>query len=102
MRFLLAVIFAVSAAGLFGCSEDVAIPETTQESVAGLIKPKLEKIAETGDRELVDDLKSYIVEDLAGVDQAKSDALMKDYNELAGMSGAEQIKAKAKEMLGKL
>ena len=44
----------------------------------------------------------HLSEDLAGVDQAKSDALMKDYNELAGMSGAAQIKAKAKEMLGKL
>jgi hypothetical protein len=103
MRFLMSLALSLSVVAVFGCGDkDVAIPQTTTDSVAGLIKPILEKIVETGDRELVNDLKSYIQEDLAGVDQAKSDALMKDYNELAGMSGAAQIKAKAKEMLGKL
>ena len=103
MRFLMSLVLSLSVVAVFGCGDkDVAIPQPTTDSVAGLIKPKLEMIAETGDRELVGDLKSYIQEDLAGVDQAKSDALMKDYNELAGMAGAAQIKAKAKEMLGKL
>ena len=101
MRFLTSLLL-LCAIAVVGCSEKAVVPETSTESVIGLIKPILEKIAETGDREAVGELKSYIEESLAGVDQAKSDALMKDYNELQSMSGSSQIKAKAQEMLSKL
>jgi hypothetical protein len=101
MRFLTSLLL-LCAIAVVGCNGDAVVPETSTESVTGLIKPILEKIAETGDREAVGELKSYIEESLAGVDQAKSDALMKDYNELRAMSGSSQIKAKAQAMLSKL
>lgn len=101
MRFLTSLLL-LCAIAVVGCSEEVVVPETSTESVTGLIKPILEKIAETGDREAVGELKSYLGESLADVDQAKSDALMKDYNQLQSMTGSSQIKAKAQEMLSKL
>lgn len=102
MRFLTSLILLLSVLAVFGCGGDVVTPQTTADSVTGLIKPILEKVAETGDRETVGELKSYIEEDLAGVDQAKSDVLMKDFQELRSLSGAEKIKAKAREMLTRL
>jgi hypothetical protein len=92
----------LSVIAVLGCGGRVVAPESTPDSVTGIIKPLLEKLVETGDRETVGELDSYIEEDLAGVDQAKSDALLKDVRELQSMSGANQIKAKAREMLTKL
>lgn len=103
MRFLMSLMLLLSVIAVFGCGGDVATRETTTDTVTtDLIKPTLERIAETGDREVVGELKSYIQESLASVDQAKSDALMKDWQEMSSMSSAAQIKAKAEEMLSKL
>jgi hypothetical protein len=103
MRLITALFVWLSFLAACGCgSGDVVIPKATSDSVTGLIRPILEGIAESGDRAAFSELKSYIQEDLASVDQAKSDALMKDFKELQGLSGANRIKAKAKEMLAKL
>lgn len=103
MRFLAAVMLLMSLVVVIGCGGgQVATPEATPSSVVSLIKPVLEKIASTGDRETVGELKSYIEEDLAGVDKAKSDALLADYNELVKLTDPAQIKAKAQGMLSKL
>jgi len=103
MRFLMSLILVLSVMAVSGCGGgQVVTPTTTTDSVTSLIKPILERIAETGDREAVTELKSYIEEDLAGVDQAKSDALMKEWVELNSMTGPAQIKEKAKAMLSLL
>lgn len=103
MRFVTALFVWLSFLAAYGCgSGGVVTPKATSDSVTGLIKPILEGIAETGDRAAFGELKSYIQEDMASVDQAKSDALLKDFKELQGLSGASRIKAKAQEMLSKL
>lgn len=103
MRFVMSLMLLLVALSVSGCGENVVEREATPQAVTtGQIKPLLEKIAQTGDKEAVGELKSYIEEGLGEVDKAKADALMVDYKELQGMSGADKIKAKAQEMLGKL
>jgi hypothetical protein len=103
MRFWMFLMLVLSVLVVSGCGGGQAvIPESTTDSVTSLIKPILEKIAETGDHEAVSEVKSYIEEDLAGVDQAKSDALMKEWNEMNAMTNPAQIKEKAQAMLSML
>lgn len=103
MRFWMCLMLVLSVLVISGCGGgQVVTPTSTTDSVTGLIKPILEKIAETGDHEAVTEVKSYIEEDLAGVDQAKSDALMKEWNEMNAMTNPAQIKEKAQAMLSSL
>jgi hypothetical protein len=64
--------------------------------------PILDRVAETGDLSMAEELQSYIEEDLAETDPAISEELMKDYEELMTLSGADEIKAKCEEMKAKL
>ncbi len=103
MRFFLSFMLLIGVLAVVGCGGgSVDTPETSTDSVTQIIKPILENLAATGDLEGAEELGSYIEEDLAGVDQAKSDALLKDWRELQSMSGTAAIKAKAQEMLSKL
>lgn len=103
MRLVMSVLLLAGALSVSGCGENVVEREATPQAVTtGQIKPLLEKISQTGDMEAVGELKSYIEEGLGAVDKAKADALMADYKELQSLSGADKIKAKAKEMLSKL
>jgi hypothetical protein len=103
MRFFLSLMLLVSVLALVGCGGGSAVtPETTTDSVTEIIKPLLERLAETGDLQGAEEVKSYIEEDLAGVDEAKSAALMKDWQEMQSMTDTAAIKAKAQEMLTKL
>ena len=103
MRFFASLVLLFSIVAVVGCGGGpVEIPETTEDSVTQTIRPILERLAETGDLEEGLEARSYIEEDLAGIDQAKSDALMKDWLELEAMSSPADIKAKAQEMIDKL
>ncbi len=98
MRFL--CLFAVVA--VFGCDTGPVAPEPSTSGVEQSVKSTLERLAETGNPETVNELSSYIQEDLAGVDAAKSQSLMPDLEELQSLQDPEQIKEKAQEMLSKL
>ena len=103
MRSWMSLIVVLSVLVASGCGGgQVVTPTSTPDSITGLIRPILEKIAETGDPQAVTEVKSYIEEDLASVDQAKSDALMKEWNEMNAMTNPAQIKEKAKAMLSSL
>lgn len=104
MRPILGLMLLFCVVGLVGCDGPVDVPQTTTDSVGGLIKPILERIAESGDfqGEGGEELKSYIEEDMAGVDAAKSQSLLQDYEQLSTLRGAAEVKAKAQEMLSKL
>lgn len=102
MRFLVSLVLLLGVVAVCGCGGQVVIEETTTDTATSTIKAELTKIAESGDAEAVSELRSYIEEDLAGVDQAKSDALMPEYEALQALTDPEEIKAAAKEMLGKL
>ena len=103
MRSFLPLVLLLSVVALVGCGTgQVVIPETTTESVTQSIKTILERVAETGDLAIAEELESYIEEELADVDQAKSEALMKDYQELMATSGKKAIQAKAQEMISNL
>jgi hypothetical protein len=87
---------------LMGCGSGTVQTEEAQEDpTIQEIKRLLQVVADSGDTENIGDLRSYIEEDLSGVDEAKSKALMVDYEELESMSGA-AAKEKATEMIGKL
>jgi hypothetical protein len=103
MRWLMAVMLLLGAVALAGCDQgEVVEPEMSSNTVSDIMKPILEKLAENGDVEQASEIKSYIEEDLAAVDPAKSEELMKDWQEIRQMSDTEEIKAKAQEMLSKL
>jgi hypothetical protein len=98
MRFLC----MLAAVAVFGCDTGTVAPEPAPSGVEQSIKSTLERLAETGNPETVNELSSYIQEDLAGVDAAKSQSLMPDLEELQSLQDPEQIKDKAQEMLSKL
>ena len=102
MRPVLSLLLVLSVVTLFGCGGEVETPETTEDSVTLTIRPILEKLAEDGDLEAAGELQSHLEEDLADVDEAKSQALLADWDEIQGMSSPDEIKAKAQEMIGKL
>ncbi|MBC8877265.1 MAG: hypothetical protein H8E44_48170 [Planctomycetes bacterium] len=102
MRVFLPFMFLLSMVVVVGCGGQVVVPETNEDTVTQSMRPILERVVETGDLEIANELQSYIEEDLASVDQAKADALMKDFRELQSMSDQNAVKAKAKEMLSKL
>jgi hypothetical protein len=103
MRFFLPLLMLVGVVALVGCDTgEVVTPETTTNSVTDIMRPILERVAETGELQPAEELKSYIEEDLAGVDPAKSEALMADYQELMSLSSQDEIKAKAQDMISKL
>ena len=103
MRFFLPFMLLLSVTVLVGCDTGtVEIPETTTDSVTDSIRTILERVAETGDINIAEELQSYIEEELADVDQAKADALMPAYEELMGLTDEAAIKAKATEMIAML
>ena len=103
MSFLrVLVLFGVVA--VFGCGSG-AVEEVQPEpdDLNQMITQLLDEIIQSGSsEEAISDLRSYIEEDMVEIDEAKSQALLKDVEELAGMRSAAQIKAKAAEMKGKL
>jgi hypothetical protein len=87
---------------VFGCDTGPVAPEPTTSGVEQTVKATLEKLVETGNPETINELSSYIQEDLAGIDAAKSESLMPDLEELQSLEDPEQIKEKAQAMLSKL
>ena len=58
MRFFLSLMLLVSVLALVGCGGGSAVtPETTTDSVTEIIKPLLERLAETGDLQGAEEVK---------------------------------------------
>ena len=103
MRFFLSFMLLLGVVSLVGCDTgQVEIPEATTDSTAALMKPILERVAETGDLSIAEELQSYIDEDLAETDPAKADTMKKEFDELMALSSPNEIKAKAQDMISKL
>lgn len=101
MRFV-RIFLLLGLVAVLGCGTGpVADTTVKEEPLNQTIKGMLEAIA-AGDTEEIAELQSYIEEDMMEVDEAKSAALMKDFEELQQMRSPAQIKAKATEMIGKL
>jgi hypothetical protein len=104
MRFLGFLLLAgVVAVAVFGCGGgELVDTEPDVNELQQIIGPMLDELAETGDPETVNELRSYIEEDMAEADPAKSQAMMKDLEELQAMTNPADIKKKAAEMKSKL
>ncbi len=101
-RLSVIAVFALSIT-VSGCGEPAEVPVKVQSSAlitnARKVLEELEKSGKMGSS--VTALES----DLNGIresDSAKGDQLIKNFRELQGLTAPDQIKAKAKEMLGKL
>ena len=102
MRFVKSLLL-LSVVAVLGCDSGPVADTTVQEDPLNqTIKGLLEQIVESGEIEDLSEVRSYIEEDMLEVDEAKSALLMKDLEELQGMSSPAAIKAKATEMIGKL
>lgn len=100
-RFVLAATIGVAAIGCGGVQETkVSVPTSAIEAN---VKKTLEEYAESGK---VGSSLTSLESDINGIkatDSAKGNALMEDYKQLVQDTGSpEKVKAKAKEMLGKL
>jgi len=94
------VMFLVVFVALIGCSGEKTTP-VQQAAPTDQVKSALQNVADTGtiDSGLVtvrDQLEA-----MKATDAAKADALLKDLDELEGLSG-DAAKKKATEMIGKL
>ncbi len=105
MRTLACLLCMVLAAGFVGCNSgadnDEVIVNKDYNPITEL-KSGLEGIEKSGRiGSGFGSLKGAII-DLRKKDAAKADALEKELNELAGLSDPAKVKAKAKEIIGKL
>ncbi len=92
----------LAAAVVLGCSKGTRV--APGKSPLDDAKAVLEEVAKTGEPTSgLDDVRSYL-ETLKESDPAKAEPLLKDVNDMMGGRAAkkEQVKAKAKEILGKL
>ena len=100
--WLMRILCLVGVVALLGCGSGAVQTEEAQEDpTIQEIKRQLQEIVDTGDMENVGELRSYIEEDLAGIDEAKSSALLAEYEELQSISGA-AAKEKAQAMMDSL
>ncbi len=102
-QFALCVLVISFAGTIVGCGgPKVTEVEVQQSTAVDDIKKGLEGIAESGVIDSsVEDVRNSIGR-FGQEDKAKGDELMKDVDELSGLTDSAKIKAKAKEMLGKL
>ncbi len=97
------VVFLALAA-LVGCTGGPrSVPvEPAEHTAAEEIKMGLQDLAETGQFAPGMETIGEHIEKLKATDAEKGEALQKDWGELRGLTDSAAIKAKAKEMLGKL
>ncbi len=103
----LKVLILLGLVAVFGCGGTGGggggtEPDPTASQTVQMIKSILEDVAESGEAEQAGELISYVEEDLAGEDAAKSESLLPEVKELEALTDPTEIKAKAKEILGKL
>jgi len=103
MSFLRLLVLLAVVAVVVGCGPSAeSVTPPPERSPAETVKAVLEQAAETGQGgsalgEMMDAL-----EKMKATDAEKAGALEEDANALMSMSDPAEIKAKAKEMLGKL
>ncbi len=101
-RLLVLACFLPMISTLNGCGKSVETVEVEVNSSMDDIKSGLNEIVESGViSSSVEDIRSS-VGNLTGDEAAKKDELMTDLDELSGLNDSAKIKAKAKEILGKL
>lgn len=105
MRLIVCMLCAVLTAGFVGCNSgadnDEVIVNKDYNPITDL-KTGLEGIEKSGRiGSGFGSLKGAIIA-LRKTDAAKADALEKDLNDLAALSDPAKVKAKAKEIIGKL
>lgn len=100
MRFI-AFLLVLGMVAVLGCQASETTT-TVEEPGQEQIKPALEAVAQSG---VIDSSLMVVREEaeaMKATDAAKAEELLKDLDELEALSDPEQIKAKAKEMAGKL
>lgn len=96
--FLLVLPLAV----LLGCSGRAGPVRVEPPKAADMVKAALQDLATSGQiGSSIDELKTHL-ESMKATDSAKAAALLADYDKLVKLTNPQAIKAKAKEMLGKL
>jgi hypothetical protein len=98
VRFLL----VLGAVAVLGCGEGVTTQPAQEAAPQQQIKSALETCAESGTIDSGLMVVREQAEAMQETDPDKADALLKDLDELESLRDPAQIKAKAKEMLGKL
>ena len=106
MRYFLVMVCCLSILSFVGCSGPQNQVEQKAEGAktpAEMLKKDLEQLAVSGQRpgSNIGQLQTYIRKAAEG-DQAKIDMLIKMTEELTMLSKPDEIKAKAKEIIGKL
>lgn len=100
-KFLLASCFGLTLALLAGCGNDVeSVPVEAPPPPAA--KALLTDVANSGELGSGASLIRDSLEQLKTTDPAKAEPLLKELDELEGMSDPAKIKAKAKSMADKL
>jgi hypothetical protein len=102
---ILRVLALLSVLVFVGCGSDITstpIQPAGPTPAAQSAKATLEEIAKTGELGSGMESLKQSLEQVKQADAAKGDALLADLKTLESTTDAEQIKAKAKEMAGKL
>lgn len=85
----------------FGCGPGSTPVKVQTVPPADQVKQYLQVVVDGSDLGSAEESLATALEELKAADAAKGDELLKDFEELKGLSG-EKAKAKAEEMIGKL
>lgn len=102
MNSLMKMLSLLALCTILGCGTSTPSETVTAPPATDSIKMGLQSAAEQG---VIDSGLVGVREELANLkktDPAKADELLADLDQLEKTSGADKVKAKAKEMIGKL
>lgn len=94
------ILFVLSVVAIFGCDSGSTLPVNDQEA-PDQVKQALQSVADTGEIDSGLMVVQEQLEEMKATDAAKAEELLKDLEELMGLSG-DAAKTKATEMIGKL
>lgn len=94
------ILFVLSVVAILGCGGGSSIPVDDQEA-PDQVKQALQTVVDTGEIDSGLVVVQEQLEVMKATDAAKAEELLKDLEELMGLSG-DAAKTKAGEMLGKL